>query len=458
MIEVTLSQIVLITCGKLVGKDKIISSISTDSRTVGKGGLFVALKGERLDGHDFLSSVAKSGASAALVSRYSKCAEASRLLSLIFVEDTKKAMGRTAAWIHNQCKMLTAAITGSCGKTTVKEMVASILLHRGQVLHTWGNYNNDVGVPLTLLRSAPNHDFAVIELGASRIGEIKYTTSLVKPDIALVNNVDFSHLESFGSIEGVKKAKGEIYQGLESGAVAGVNLDSNGGHWWHSILADKRVKTFSTSSNTADVYAENIGLDANAKARFLLVDEYGKLPVTLNIPGRHNVANALAAALITREMGAKGNDIQRGLLQFSGVGGRVEMRQLMSGVRLIDDSYNASVPAMKSAIELLAHFTGIRWLVLGNMAELGQVSLSLHRQVGEYATLFNFEHILTFGEHTRVVSQVCEGCHFSVYQDLVTYVHKRLSQEKSQQHTILVKGSRSSGISKVATALKESSL
>lgn len=452
MIELPLSRIALVTNGQLIGEDKVITSVSTDSRHFEANGLFIALRGERFDGHDFLASAIEHGAVAALVEGK---ANISSVLPHVVVEDTKKAMGLLSSWVHEQCQTPTVAITGSCGKTTVKEMIASILSRKGNVLFTAGNFNNDIGVPLTLFRSKPSDDFAIIELGANHIGEIKYTTALVKPDIALVNNVAAAHLEGFGSIDGVKQAKGEIYQGLKPRATAIVNLDSQGEKLWDSVLFNKTVKTFSVHTDKATVHAENIMLDEQAYAHFDLIFSDDRLPVKLNIVGEHNVSNALAAALVAREMGASNADIQWGLSHLANVKGRVAVEQLSENIKLIDDSYNASVPAMKAAVELLGRFSAKRWLVLGNMAELGKESLELHRQVGKHASPFNFEHVLTYGNDAKVISEECHGIHFSSHQDIIEYIEQQLLEEKDQQHTLLIKGANSTGMSKIVAALRE---
>ncbi|MDC0609280.1 UDP-N-acetylmuramoyl-tripeptide--D-alanyl-D-alanine ligase [Vibrio sp.] len=452
MIQIPLSRIALVTGGQLVGEDITISSVSTDSRKFEENALFIALRGERFDGHDFLSGAIEHGAKAALVE---KNAHISSVLPHVVVEDTKRAMGLLSSWVHNQCQTPTVAITGSCGKTTVKEMVASILSCKGNVLFTAGNFNNDIGVPLTLFRSKPSDDYAIIELGANHIGEIAYTTALVKPNIALVNNVAAAHLEGFGSIDGVKKAKGEIYQGLRTGQTAIVNLDSNGGEFWQDVLKDKKVKTFSIHSPKATIHAANISLNELAQASFDVVAGDKRLHVQLNIAGEHNVGNALAAILITKEMGATDEDICWGLSHLASVKGRVDVESLNDHIRLIDDSYNASVPAMKAAVDLLSRFSAKRWLVLGNMAELGKESLELHRQVGKHASPFNFDHVLTYGDDARAISEECHGKHFSTHHDMITYIEQQLLKEQDQQHTLLIKGANSSGMSKVVAALRE---
>jgi UDP-N-acetylmuramoyl-tripeptide--D-alanyl-D-alanine ligase len=325
---------------------------------------------------------------------------------------------------------------------------------KGQVLFTAGNFNNDIGVPLTLLRSSPEDDFAVIEMGANHIGEIAYTTKLVQPDVALVNNVAAAHLEGFGSMDGVKQAKGEIYQGLKQGAVAIVNLDSHGGEFWSEVLADKAIKTFSVNDSSADFFASNISLNEIGEAQFMLLTPLGTIDVQLGIIGQHNVSNALSATALAFELGASLEMVKSGLAKLGKVKGRVELIELSESVKLIDDSYNASVPAMKAAADLLAGFSGDRWLILGNMAELGDESLALHRQVGEHAAPFKFEHVLTYGADAKAISEECGGIHFEDHQSMIDYIKQQIEQHQQPQ-TLLVKGANSAGMSKIAAAVKE---
>ncbi|MDE1324624.1 UDP-N-acetylmuramoyl-tripeptide--D-alanyl-D-alanine ligase [Vibrio aestuarianus] len=450
MIEVSLQQLTSVLDAQLIGENKLISSISTDTRKIDQGALFIALVGEKFDAHDFATQAVDGGAGALLVQR-----ELNVATPQLLVADTKLALGQLAAWVHDSCKTPTVAITGSCGKTTVKEMVASIMSAKGRVLFTAGNFNNDIGVPLTLLRSTPDDDYAVIELGANHIGEIAYTTSLVKPLAAVVNNVAAAHLEGFGSIDGVKLAKGEIYQGLAPGATAIVNLDSQGNEFWHSVLADKTVKTFSVANQQADFWAKDIRLNENSEACFEMVTPVGHIDIQLGIVGQHNVSNALSAAALALELGATLSEIQHGLAHLAKVQGRVDVSQLTPNIKLIDDSYNASVPAMKAAIDLLGSFSAKRWLILGNMAELGEESLALHRQVGEHAAPFQFENVLTYGHDTKAISEVCHGRHFENHADMIAYIEQQLSQSDQDSHILLVKGANSAGMGKVAAALKE---
>ncbi|PAR35197.1 UDP-N-acetylmuramoyl-tripeptide--D-alanyl-D-alanine ligase [Vibrio metoecus] len=450
MIRVMLSQLCSVLNARLIGADRAIRAVSTDSRQIPAEALFVALVGERFDAHDFASQAVIGGAVALLVER-----ELDADCSQLVVADTKQALGQLGAWVHAQCQTPTVAITGSCGKTTVKEMVASILSQKGQVLYTQGNFNNDIGVPLTLLRSTAEDDYAVIELGANHIGEIAYTTALVKPDVALVNNVAAAHLEGFGSIDGVKRAKGEIYQGLREGTVAIVNLDSHGGEHWKAVLADKTVKTFSATDHNADFYPRDVRLNPLGVASFTLVTPIGEVDVELGIIGQHNVANALAAAALSLEMDASLAEIGQGLAHLSKVKGRVDLTHLRDDITLIDDSYNASVPAMKAAVDLLGSFSAVRWLILGNMAELGDESLALHQQVGEHAAPFSFEFVLTYGKDAKVISDLCQGHHFATHQDMMTFIEQHIEQQQGRAQVLLVKGANSAGMSKIAAALKE---
>ncbi|MCK6264813.1 UDP-N-acetylmuramoyl-tripeptide--D-alanyl-D-alanine ligase [Vibrio sp. ZSDE26] len=450
MISVSLSQLAEVLGAKLVGDDASVSQVSTDTRKIEPYTLFIALVGERFDAHNFVEQAVENGAVALLVER-----QCDVRVTQLLVDDTKLALGQLSSWVHQQCKTPTVAITGSCGKTTVKEMLASILTRQGQVLYTAGNFNNDIGAPLTLLRSEPSDDYAVIELGANHIGEIAYTTDLVKPDIALVNNVAAAHLEGFGSIDGVKVAKGEIYQGLPQNGVAIVNLDSNGGEYWDNVLSDKKVIAFSTEQSKADLFASDVSINELGAAQFLMQTPQGSITIQLGIIGRHNIANALAASALAIELGVGLEEIKHGLSHLNEVKGRVEAIELTSSIRLIDDSYNASVPAMNAAVDLLASFQDKRWLILGNMAELGSESLALHRQVGEYAARFNFEYVLTYGKDAKVISDLCQGHHFETHERMNAYIKQHLEQHNKQHHTLLVKGANSAGMSKVVAALKE---
>ncbi|MDP2573840.1 UDP-N-acetylmuramoyl-tripeptide--D-alanyl-D-alanine ligase [Vibrio penaeicida] len=450
MISFYLSQASQILEGKLKGEDVQIHSVSTDTRAIEESALFIAIVGERFDAHDFCQQAIDKGAKAFLVER-----ELPIDIPQIIVEDTTKALGALGSWIHEQSESLTIALTGSCGKTTVKEMLSAVLRQKGHVLATLGNFNNEFGVPLTLLRSEKKNDYAVIELGANHIGEIAYTTRIVKPKIALVNNVAAAHLEGFGSMDGVKQAKGEIFQGLSSNDIAVVNKDSNGLAFWGETLSDKQVVTFSASDYSADFFAKDIEISKEGLPSFTLCTPLGNASVSLTLVGEHNVANAVAAAALGQNAGATLTEIQSGLANMTNVSGRVEVIKLNEHVRLIDDSYNASVPAMKAAADLLDHYDGVRWLILGFMAELGDESLELHREVGQHSAPFNFEYVLTYGDDTKVISEECGGQHFDSHDAMIQFIKQQLETQQNQMHTLLVKGANSAGMSKVVAALKE---
>ncbi|MGF1805263.1 UDP-N-acetylmuramoyl-tripeptide--D-alanyl-D-alanine ligase, partial [Aliivibrio sifiae] len=433
MIEMTLNQIVALCDGQLIGTDCQVVSVSTDSRNIDENGLFVALIGERFDAHNFAKTAQEQGAVALLVSR-----QLDSELPQVIVKDTQKALGLIAANAHKQCDTFTFALTGSCGKTTVKEMLASILQRSGNVLATAGNFNNEIGVPLTLLRSRPSDDFAVIELGANHQNEISYTTQLARPNVALVNNVAAAHLEGFGSLKGVAKAKGEIFEGLQEDGVAIYNLESNGLPEWSSLFDGKTVLSFSMDNVTADFYASNIEVNSIGESTFILNTPIGSITVSLSIIGKHNIVNAVAAAALALQANSSLKDIQQGLQELNSVKGRVAVEVLASGLKVIDDTYNASVPAVKAAVDLLGEFNAQRWLVLGNMAELGEESLALHREVGEYAAPYQFEQVLTFGDDTKVISELCNGHHFETRDALNKYLQQELQLIKHNEVTVLV--------------------
>ena len=447
MIQISLSQIAQVTSGNLIGDDVSVSSVSTDTRSITKKTLFIAWRGERLDGHDFCSEAQKLGASALIVER-----QLPLDLPQIVVKDAKRALGSLASWIHHQMDSLTVVITGSCGKTTVKEMTASILNQKGKVLSTAGNFNSETGVPLTLLRSESDDDYAVIELGANHFGEIAYTTKLAKPSVALVNNVSSAHLEGFGSLEGVKQAKGEIFLGLEKNGVAIINFDSHGDEHWKTVLNDKKVKTFSMENPHTDFYASNITLNQQKEAGFTLNTPHGRIDIQLNMIGKHNVTNAVAAAILTSEVGATLTEIKTGLENLNNIKGRLAVQKLNKNITLIDDSYNASFASMIAAVDLLSSYEGTRWLVLGNMAQLGDESKALHQQLANHATQFNFEHVLTYGDDAKIISNICQGVHFDSHEDIMNYIEQHI---KTTTNTILIKGAKSSGMSNVVFAIQE---
>ncbi len=442
MIPLLLSDIAKALKGQLVGKDIVVNNITTDSRSLQKDDLFLALNGVNFDGHKFISQVEAAGCSSLIVDHQVESA-----LPQIIVSDTHKALGQVGAYVKKLVAPKTVAITGSSGKTTVKEMVSAILSRIGSVLSTNGNFNNDIGVPLTLLRLENHHDFAVIELGANHMGEIAYTTELTKPDVAIINNIAAAHLEGFGSLCGVARAKGEIFEGLSESGVAIYNQDCQLANKWQWRLVDKTVRRFSCVSES-DCYSSNVSLDENGCASFTLHTHIGESEIQLIIPGHHNVCNAVASAIIALEFGASLEDIRIGLANMGQVSGRLNMHHLTANIKLIDDSYNANVGSIKAATDLLSNYEGTRILVLGDMGELGAEARSYHQEVGEYAKQCGIDHLLTVGVLSQVTSDAFysnntqSGCHFSSKDELVIKLNELIEKEE-QPISILVKGSRS---------------
>jgi len=463
MIKLTLSELSSAVNGELVAKSssankQIISQIVTDSRALNPKEVFLALKGPNFDGHRFIKQVEALGCCAVIVDHFVEENRGSQIsVPQIVVKDTRIALGKIAAYVKQQVAPKTVGITGSSGKTTVKEMVAGILSRLGNVLATDGNFNNDIGVPLTLLRLEKTHDFAVIEMGANHLGEIAYTTELVKPDVAIINNIAAAHLEGFGDLCGVARAKGEIFEGLPEDGIAIYNHDSKYASKWQWRLVDKNVRRFSCQrpienieGNIADVYSENVTLDENGCASFTLNTGTGSIYIELTVPGKHNVCNAVAAASVAIEFGATLDDIRLGLAQMAPVKGRLNIYQLQKNFKLIDDTYNANVESVKAATDLLASYSGVRILILGDMGELGSVARSYHQEVGEHAHAQHLDYLLTLGVLSQSSSDAFNmlsgkagnGQHFSSREQLFIKL-KELLLDEQQQISILVKGSRS---------------
>lgn len=457
MIPVSLSWVAEQVNGQLVDPQQAsltITGVSTDTRSIQADDLFLALEGPNFDGHKFVRQAQEKGAIALIVAK-----PIDTDLPYVLVEDTKLALGALGAAVKAKVAPKTVGITGSSGKTTVKEMVAAILSRRGKVLATKGNFNNDLGVPMTLLRLEEKHEFAVIEMGANHLGEIAYTTNLVKPDVATIVNAAAAHLEGFGSLLGVARAKSEIFKGLsEKEGVAVVNADSQFKDYWLGKLKYNKVQTFSTDKS-ADVRAEDITLGLDGCAQFELVTPKGRIAISLVLPGMHNVSNALVAASLALEVGATLQDVRDGLLQMSYVAGRLNVKQLTNQVKVLDDTYNANVGSVNAAIDLLASFAGRKILILGDMAELGEKARYYHEQVGEYAKSKGIDKLYTLGVLSQNASNVFaeDGRHFSQLEQMVEFINQQTLPEQCDI-SILVKGSRSSRMELVVDALEDSPL
>jgi UDP-N-acetylmuramoyl-tripeptide--D-alanyl-D-alanine ligase len=431
-----------------VGDNQSVLNINTDTRNICNGDVFLALQGPNFDGHEFIAQAKNKGAIAAIVSK-------KVLIDFpqFLVTDTRLALGTIASAVKKKVNPKTIAITGSVGKTTVKEMCAAILSAHGEVLSTKGNFNNDIGVPLTLLRLEPQHRYAVIELGANHIGEIAYTTAMTQPDVAVVCNVGAAHLEGFGSLEGVAQAKGEIFDGLKPGGVAVVNCDSEFSQMWLDKLQTQTVKRFS-STQKLDVWAEDISLDEHARACFLLCTQTQKVPVKLALAGKHNISNALIAAALTSELDVTIEHIAQALANMNDVKGRVNLIPVNDLLTVVDDTYNANVKSVKAAIDLLCDMQGQRIFVLGDMGELGDDAPVYHQQVGEYALSKGVDELYTLGKLSRYASDVFgkPERHFIQREQLLQQLNMSL-KNTTMKTTIIVKGSRSSRMELLVTDL-----
>lgn len=449
MIRVSLQVLTRVLNAELIGADAKIDRVTTDTRKVEAGGLFIALKGEKFDAHEFAADAIAAGAAALVVSK--------RLpvdVPQLVVADTRIALGQLGAWVRQQVPARVVGLTGSSGKTSVKEMAAAILRQCGNVLYTAGNFNNDIGVPLTLLRLTAEHDFAVIEMGANHLGEIAYTTDLARPETALVNNLSVAHLEGFGSLAGVAQAKGEIYEGLPANGIAILNADSNDWPHWQRHLANKIVWRFSPEAAAdVDFYVTDVKLSP-LKTEFTLHTPQGNVGVLLPLPGRHNIANALAASALALSVGATLDAVCEGLSTLQAVPGRLFPIALSEGKTLLDDSYNANVGSMTAAAQTLAEMPGYRVMALGDMAELGAETENCHRQVGEAIREAGIDKVFTIGHASRVISDV-SGCgeHLQDKAALTARLTSLLSEHAVI--TILIKGSRSAAMEQVVRALQE---
>ena len=454
MITLSLSQIASILEAQLIGDGNVtVENVSTDSRKTVNNGLFFALKGENFDAHDYVMKAAEQGCVAAVVEH-----PIDGNIAQLIVKDSRLALGQLAKWLREKINPKVVAMTGSSGKTTVKEMTASILQQSAvdfdDVLFTQGNFNNDIGVPLTLLRLTEKHKFAVIELGANHIGEIAYTTALAQPDVALVNNVMAAHLEGFGSLDGVATAKGEIFRGLTHHGVAIINKAHNYSQKWQAEIGDHAVQYFAYDDPKADYYAENIVFSEQGAA-FVLHTPQGNVQIDSPYLGEHNVSNALAATALTMNVGATLVQVKKGLETPSLVKGRLFPIVPCENLLLLDDSYNANVGSMKSAISVLQKYPAFRVFVVGDMAELGDNTPLCHQDVGEFARAAKLDLVISFGRSSSVISAVNFGRHFTDKTELVAYLTPIIKQQLTQQKVVvLVKGSRSMKMEDVIDLLK----
>ena len=451
-VERTLRNFARACGGRLEGADRAFAGVSSDSRTLAAGDLFVALRGPRFNGNEFLAAALAAGAAGALVDAPQPLA-----IAQIVVPDTQAALSRAGNAWREALDIPVIGVAGSNGKTTAKEMTAAILSRAGDCLATRGNLNNHIGVPLTLLRLEPGHRFAVIEMGANRAGEVAELVKVARPTVGLITNAGAEHLEGFGSLEGVARAEGETVAGLASAATAVLNADDEFASLWRAMTPAK-VVTFGIAS-AADFRATDVRTTLGAEGfltRFRLESPLGRAEIELHLGGRHNVANALGAAAAAAAAGATLEHIVAGLAAMRPVPGRLQLKQAACGAWIIDDSYHANPSSVRAGIEVLASVEGRRWLVLGDMAELGEFAPDAHSQIGAFARERGIERLLATGQLAALaVERFGGGAQwFPDTEALSRELVRALSADRTAASVrLLVKGSRVNRLERVVGAL-----
>lgn len=457
--QLRLSEAAALAGGRLRGDDAEILAVGTDTRALPDGALFVALRGERFDAHDFVAGMADGGVVAAMVDIAWAQQHPEVTLPLLMVDDTRRALGRLARGWRARFSLPLIGVTGSNGKTTVKEMVAAILRAQAvrdgadaalAVLATQGNLNNDIGVPLTLLRLRPAHKLAVIEMGMNHVGEIAWLAELAAPTVALVNNAQREHLEFMQSVAEVARENGSVYAHVQAGGTAVINADDAFADYWRGLNGNRRVLSFGVE-HAADVSARVLphGLGSELE----LSTPAGSCKVMLRVPGMHNVKNALCAAAATLAAGCALQSVVDGLQGFTGVKGRQQIRDGAGGCVVIDDTYNANPDSVDAAIDVLAMTPGRKILVLGDMGEVGERAGEFHAAVGGRARSAGVDRLYALGEHSALaVHDFGDGArHFASVAALVETLRKELDADT----TVLVKGSRFMKMERVSDALCE---
>ena len=432
-LSLTLHQLAAIVGCDASFEDRYVSGVVIDSRHIQLGDLFVALKGEHVDGHQFIAQAREAGACAALVSE-----KQNDELPQLLVSDVRKAFASIAKAWKAQCKAKVVAITGSNGKTSLKEMVTAILRQVGPVTATQGNFNNDLGVPLTVCRINKEDSYAVVEMGTNHHGEIAELVNIVTPDVAVVNTVSAAHIEGFGSVSGVAEEKGQIYAGLATDGIAVVNADLPYEDTWQAAIADRERIRFGVAE-AVDIrleYAQPEPRGSHFLVKIAGVNHHFSLP----LPGMHNIHNALAAIAICTALNVPVNAMVKGLAEIQPVAGRLQIRDGINGATLIDDSYNANPASYEQALTVLAGFPGQRWLVLGDFAELGPDAENIHQQLGERALETGVERLFTVGKTSKKAAESFgeHAQHFSDKHEL----QQVLKDELHQGVVCLIKGSR----------------
>lgn len=422
-----------------------IDGVSIDTRTLKSGELYVAVRGERFDGHHFLQQAADAGAVAAMVDTPIEHAP----LPLLLVDDTIKALGKMATLHRASMPAKVIAITGSCGKTTTRALTASIFSLAGNTLASVGSLNNNIGVPLTLLKLTPNHQYAIQEIGTNNPGEIAELTAIANPDVSVVTLAAPVHLEGLKTIEGVAREKGAIFTGLKPDGTAVMNADDPFLNLWQHMAGSRQQIRFALN-NSADVRADNVRTQ-DGYLTFRLITPVGECEIALQFLGKHNVTNALAAAGMAIAAGIDLTTIQQGLQQARPENRRLIAKDGVAGCQVIDDSYNANPVAMGAAIELLASFDKRRILVFGDMAELGDQAMAYHQQVGELAKQHHIDALYCYGDLSKYTAD-CFGEHGYHFADKAALIDS-LKRELDESALVLVKGSNGMQMNDVTRAI-----
>ncbi|MHB8309484.1 MAG: UDP-N-acetylmuramoyl-tripeptide--D-alanyl-D-alanine ligase [Metallibacterium sp.] len=446
MLNMTLGEVAMWTHGTLHGGVAQVCGASADTRALQPGMLFVALAGERVDGHDFLAQAAAAGATGALVARRIDGA-----LAQIQVADTLAALGDLASAVRARSAAEVIGITGSSGKTTVKNLCAAILAGVAATHATQGNRNNEIGLPLSLLNMREDARYAVLEMGAGKPGDIAYLAAIARPRVALVNNVAPAHLQHLGSIEGVAETKGAIYAALPADGIAVINADDTFAGYFTAQAGARRVLCFGRAAE-AEIRATQVHSDLDG-SRFVLHTPSGTAPVNLSLPGAHNVLNALAAAALAHALDLTPQHIAEGLARVGAVRGRLTRRAMAGGWTLLDDSYNANPASVAAAIDTLALAPGETWLVLGDMAELGPDAQALHAELGRKARAAGITRLWTVGRLSAAASTAF-GAAANHFEDQATLA-TALQIAAHAGVTCLVKGSRASAMERVIAQLDQ---
>jgi len=444
MMRMRMSEAARAVGGVHQGADVTFAGVGTDSRALASGALFVALRGRHWDGHDFVEAARGVGAAGAMLERAARADALPRLV----VDDVRRALGCLVAAWRQRFELPVVGVTGSNGKTTVKEMLAAILGLEGAVLATGGNLNNDLGLPLTLAGLTRGHRAAVLEMGANHAGEIARLAEIARPSVGVLTQCAPAHLEGFGSVEGAARAKGELIAGLGADGVAVINADDAYAGLWRELAGPRRCITFGLRAE-ADVHG--VWRAESGLTLLRLETPVGPVRTALALPGRHNVLNALAATAGAIAAGAGTGAVEAGLAAMRPVSGRLELKRGLHEARVIDDTYNANPASLEAALEVLAGYAGRRWLVLGDMGELGPEGPRFHEGVAASARAHGVERLYATGDMSRRAAEAFGegGCHFDVFERLAEAVRADLDPEV----TVLVKGSRAARMERVVSAL-----